>query len=129
MPILQVRRACPAGSPSVRSSAKESPPITPESAICLVPVRTRPVSPRSTGNVHGAVTAITRRWDGLRSGGPLQIGPWASTLAAAGARIPAQPSPLIGRDRDLEALRAMLPSARLLTLTGAGGVGKTRLAW
>ena len=52
----------------------------------------------------------------------------ASTLAVAGARIPAQLSPLIGRERDLEALRAMLPSARLLTLTGAGGVGKTRLA-
>jgi predicted ATPase/DNA-binding CsgD family transcriptional regulator len=36
--------------------------------------------------------------------------------------------PLIGRERELEEVRAALSSARLLTLTGAGGVGKTRLA-
>jgi predicted ATPase/DNA-binding CsgD family transcriptional regulator len=42
--------------------------------------------------------------------------------------LPAQLSSLIGRERDLEEVGAMLSSARLLTLTGAGGVGKTRLA-
>ncbi len=41
------------------------------------------------------------------------------------------PQPLtsfIGRERELAELRQQLESARLLTLTGAGGCGKTRLA-
>ncbi|MGH3030951.1 MAG: ATP-binding protein [Gaiellaceae bacterium] len=45
-----------------------------------------------------------------------------------GHNLPAQLSSLIGRERDLDEVGATLSSARLLTLTGAGGVGKTRLA-
>ncbi|MFI0444042.1 ATP-binding protein [Actinomadura sp. 6N118] len=37
-------------------------------------------------------------------------------------------SELIGRGPEMAELRRMLPKTRLLTLTGAGGVGKTRLA-
>lgn len=36
--------------------------------------------------------------------------------------------PLIGRDDDLAALGALLARHRLITITGAGGMGKTRLA-
>ncbi len=44
--------------------------------------------------------------------------------------LPVQPTPLFGRERDLEEIKALLsqPEVRMLTLTGTGGVGKTRLA-
>jgi predicted ATPase len=42
--------------------------------------------------------------------------------------LPLQLSSFIGRARELEQTAAALEGARLVTLTGAGGVGKTRLA-
>ena len=41
--------------------------------------------------------------------------------------LPAQPSAFIGRDREISEVRALVESARLVTLAGAGGAGKTRL--
>ena len=41
--------------------------------------------------------------------------------------LPAQLSAFIGRDREVAEVRALVESARLVTLTGAGGCGKTRL--
>jgi predicted ATPase len=42
--------------------------------------------------------------------------------------LPIQPTPLIGRERELEEAGALLRVRRLLTFTGPGGSGKTRLA-
>ena len=42
--------------------------------------------------------------------------------------LPAELTSFVGRRRELAAIRSTLADARLLTLTGAGGVGKTRLA-
>jgi predicted ATPase/DNA-binding SARP family transcriptional activator len=42
--------------------------------------------------------------------------------------LPVSLTPFIGRDRELNDLARLLSAARLLTLTGAGGSGKTRLA-
>jgi len=42
--------------------------------------------------------------------------------------LPMRMSSFIGRDHELAELRRRLDSARLVTLTGAGGCGKTRLA-
>jgi predicted ATPase/class 3 adenylate cyclase len=41
--------------------------------------------------------------------------------------LPAQLATFIGRDREIGEVRALVGSARLVTLTGAGGAGKTRL--
>jgi len=42
--------------------------------------------------------------------------------------LPAQPNPLVGREREVSELTQLLGEARLVTLTGPGGSGKTRLA-
>ena len=42
--------------------------------------------------------------------------------------LPAQLSTFVGRGREVAEVRALVQSARLVTLTGAGGCGKTRLA-
>ena len=42
--------------------------------------------------------------------------------------LPIQATPLVGRERELEEVGALLASNRLLTLLGPGGSGKTRLA-
>ena len=43
------------------------------------------------------------------------------------SNLPAQVSSFIGRDAELAEVRALVGGSRLVTLTGAGGAGKTRL--
>jgi predicted ATPase/Flp pilus assembly protein TadD len=50
------------------------------------------------------------------------------TLASPPANLPAQQTSFIGRQTDLPRLVGLLSKARLVTLTGFGGTGKTRLA-
>jgi class 3 adenylate cyclase len=52
------------------------------------------------------------------------------TLESLPNNLPAQPTPLVGREREVGEIteRVRAEQTRLLTLTGPGGTGKTRLA-
>ncbi len=55
----------------------------------------------------------------------------ADTFAKAGQRrlgLPTEVTGFVGRQRELDELANLLSTARLVTVTGPGGVGKTRLA-
>ena len=50
------------------------------------------------------------------------------SLDAYPSNLPALTSSFVGREEELEHLRDLLAGSRVVTLTGVGGVGKTRLA-
>jgi predicted ATPase len=54
--------------------------------------------------------------------------PNVQSLEAFASNLPAQATAFVGRDVQLEEVAAALSASRLVTLTGVGGVGKTRLA-
>ena len=107
------------------------------------------LSPRSVSDLERGINLTARKdtarllADALGLAGPQRAlfeaaargrAPAAGVLAAAHGlltimpgNLPAQLSAFIGRDRELAAVRALVESSRLVTLTGAGGAGKTRL--
>ncbi len=48
--------------------------------------------------------------------------------ASPKTNLPVPLTSFIGREREIEVVQRLMDAARLLTLTGAGGIGKTRLA-
>jgi predicted ATPase/DNA-binding NarL/FixJ family response regulator len=45
-----------------------------------------------------------------------------------GSELPTEPNSFIGREYELDELRKLVSATRMVTLTGPGGIGKTRLA-
>ncbi len=64
----------------------------------------------------------------LEIAGLLSEFPTIRTLEATPNNLPLQLTSFVGRDTELAETRALLGRNRLLTLTGPGGTGKTRLA-
>jgi predicted ATPase/class 3 adenylate cyclase len=58
----------------------------------------------------------------------LGSGDFAPLRSLNPTNLPTQPSPLIGRKRELAEVRALVTENRVVTLLGPGGSGKTRLA-
>ena len=54
--------------------------------------------------------------------------PSGTAIVPQPTHLPIALSRFIGREHELDELNRLLPETRLLTLTGAGGIGKTRLA-
>jgi predicted ATPase len=64
----------------------------------------------------------------VRAEGLKEEFPPLKTLNFARGNLPAQATSFLGREKELKEVTTLLHSVRLLTLTGVGGVGKTRLA-
>ena len=54
--------------------------------------------------------------------------PLRTPKAVSSQNLPAQLTTFVGRQAEMDELRRIITDNRLVTLTGAGGVGKTRLA-
>jgi predicted ATPase/DNA-binding CsgD family transcriptional regulator len=57
-----------------------------------------------------------------------EYAPLGAAKAVAGVHLPVQLTTFVGREKQITEVRSLLGENRLLTLTGCGGVGKTRLA-
>src|SRR3954447_11238361 len=102
---------CAARSPAPSGQPRTAPPISTD------PVRPA-TQPMPTARARGG---------GLAKGLGSAAVPSTRTTASVG-NLPVELTSFVGRRQGLADLKRTLASARLLTLTGAGGVGKTRLA-
>ena len=79
---------------------------------------------------EGWIETLARR--GYRFVGPVVEINGSPSPSATGGRehtnLPQLLQSFIGRERELAQIKQLLPRTRLLTLTGTGGIGKTRLA-
>ncbi len=74
------------------------------------------------------LTAPQRLYQAVVEGMPSEFPP-LKTLGTVRTNLPVAASPLVGREADLGAVRELvLGGARVVTITGAGGSGKTRIA-
>ena len=79
--------------------------------------------------LHEAILAQDRALLQTDPGQPAPAAGAATDGRAPGhVHLPVQATPLIGRERELAELMTLVDSHRLITLTGTGGTGKSRLA-
>lgn len=54
--------------------------------------------------------------------------PPLNSISKSASNLPIQLTSFVGREKEIEEIKALLNSSRLVTLTGSGGTGKTRLS-
>jgi predicted ATPase/class 3 adenylate cyclase len=81
--------------------------------------------PRPEPIYQVAIDGLPAEFPPLRA---LAATPSNRALAETPHNLTVQLTRFIGRERELEATKALLLNARLLTISGAGGLGKTRLS-
>jgi len=91
------------------------------------------LGPQAIATIPGRGYRFTAGLEGAAAGTPEAVpaAPRPAEVVVPGAsrtNLPAELPPLFGRDADLAALRALIDAHRLVTVVGAGGIGKSRLA-
>lgn len=66
--------------------------------------------------------------EGLIAPDPAELAGKGRRLDATKHNLPQQPTSFIGREQEIEEIGTLIQKKRLVTLTGPGGTGKTRLA-
>ena len=95
--------------------------LVPEAS--LGPLRLRSLGVHRLKDVPEAEELFQLEGDGLAADFPL-----LRTLDALPNNLPLQLTTFVGREAEIDAVKRQLLGTRLLTLTGTGGTGKTRLA-
>lgn len=91
------------------------------------------LGPRAISTVPGRGYKFTAELDQddaatLVERGRTTAGPQAEAPIEFATNLPVALAPLYGREKDMRALRALVEASRLVTVAGAGGIGKTSLA-
>lgn len=131
-PVLSVRMGVHAGHAEYRDDNFFGPPVNQAARVCdaghggqvLIDSSVEATGPvRSLGEylLKGVSQPIALFQVGDGDFGPLRA------LDTRRSNIGAAPNELVGRDEQLAELEALLADRRLVTVTGFGGVGKTRL--
>ena len=85
---------------------------------------------RADGTYRGAVLNRCARLRSIGHGGQTLVSQatYEVLVEAVANNLPVPLTSFVGRNVEIDAVRALVGESRLLTLTGAGGCGKTRLA-
>jgi len=78
--------------------------------------------------VHGRGYRLLGDWRPVEASAPADETPSAIPSRRSAGNLPAARDKLVGRTEALGDICALMSATRLLTLTGTGGIGKTRLA-